>query len=259
VGYGVTVDGSWSGQRVAANGVTAESLNDHYGTILSDQRNSAVEESPNSICAKNSQTQSRKPITVLFPSHQSLSESWRKLVQRSTRSSYFHIREIITNCSQTLHALRVLWCHGLPGDAVQTVYRATVVTKLLYACCAWSVFITASDRKRVDVFLRRSKRCGFCPPDLPPFNDLIKAQEDQLFSTHSIYFTTSYHYRQLLLKATISCTELFIDLCATTLHIQWRCESLWCLRSRIMFGTLPPPPQQIVDSSEAFQPLVSQI
>jgi len=94
-----------------------------------------------------------------------------------------HIREIITNCAQTLHALRVLRCHGLPGDAVQTVYRATVIAKLLYACCAWSGFISASDRKRVDAFLRRSKRCGFCPPDLPPFNEMIEVQEDHLFST----------------------------------------------------------------------------
>jgi len=93
-----------------------------------------------------------------------------------------HIREIITNCAQTLHALRVLRCHGLPGDAVQTVYRATVVAKFT-ACCAWSGFISASNRKRVDAFLRHSKRCGFCPPDLPPFNDLIEAQEDQLLST----------------------------------------------------------------------------
>jgi len=95
-----------------------------------------------------------------------------------------HIREIITNCAQTLHALRVLRCHGLPGDAVQTVYRATVIAKLLYACYAWSGFISAADRKRIDAFLRRSKRCGFCPPDLPSLiNDLIEAQEDQLFST----------------------------------------------------------------------------
>jgi len=72
----------------------------------------------------------------------------------------------ITHCAQTLHALRVLRCNGLPGDALQTVYRATVVAKLLYACCALSGFITASDRKRVDAFLRRSKRYGFCPLDL---------------------------------------------------------------------------------------------
>jgi len=34
-----------------------------------------------------------------------------------------------------------------------------------------------TDWKRVDAFLR------FCPPGLPPFNDLIEIQEDQLFST----------------------------------------------------------------------------
>jgi len=60
--------------------------------------------------------------------------------------------------------------------------RATVVAKLLYACCALSGFITASDRKRFDAFLRRSKRYGFCPLDLEPFNDLIEVQEGQLFS-----------------------------------------------------------------------------
>ena len=100
----------------------------------------------------------------------------------NTLSASNHIRETITHCAQTLHALRVLRCYGLPDDALQTVYRATVVAKLLYACPAWSGFITASDRKRVEAFLRRSKRCGFCPLDLQPFNDLIEAQEDQLFS-----------------------------------------------------------------------------
>ena len=67
--------------------------------------------------------------------------------------------------------------YGLPDDALQTVYRAIVVAKLLYS--AWSGFITASDRKRVDAFLGRSKRCGFCPSDLQSFNDLIEGQEDQ--------------------------------------------------------------------------------
>ena len=63
--------------------------------------------------------------------------------------------------------------------------------------------------ERVDAFLRRSKRCGFCPPDLPPFNELIEVQEDQLFSTvihnpQHLYSTTSYHHLQLPLKATTS-------------------------------------------------------
>ena len=62
---------------------------------------------------------------------------------------------------------------------------------------------------------------------LTTFNDLIEAQEDQLFSTinynPSIYFTTSYHHRQLLLKATTSgtCTELLTDHYPIALDISW--------------------------------------
>jgi len=43
-------------------------------------------------------------------------------------------------------------------------------------------FITVSDRHRVDAFLRRSKRCFFCPPDLPYFVQLVEDSEDRLFN-----------------------------------------------------------------------------
>jgi len=39
----------------------------------------------------------------------------------------------------------------------------------------------ATDRQRVDAFLSRSKRCGFCPPDLPYFDQLLEEADDQLF------------------------------------------------------------------------------
>ena len=82
------------------------------------------------------------------------------------------------------------------------------------------------DTMRHQRFLRRSKRCGFCPPDLPLFDNLNEAQEDQLFSAinhnPSIYFTTSsYHRRQLLLKATTSGTEHITDLYPIVLDILW--------------------------------------
>ena len=33
----------------------------------------------------------------------------------------------------------------------------------------------------MDAFLQRSKRWGFCPPDLPPFNQLLDEADTQLF------------------------------------------------------------------------------
>ena len=80
------------------------------------------------------------------------------------------------------HVLRVLRHHGLNEVGLYTVFRSVVVAKILYACSAWSGFITACDRHRVDAFLRRSKRCGFCQPDLPSFDQLMEDYEDQLFN-----------------------------------------------------------------------------
>ena len=59
--------------------------------------------------------------------------------------------------------------------------RTIVLSRLIYASPAWSGFTTAEDRQRVEAFLRRSKRCGFCPLDLPDFDELLEDADDQLF------------------------------------------------------------------------------
>jgi len=54
----------------------------------------------------------------------------------------------------------------------------TVVSKLFCASSAWSSFISAADRQRVNTFLHRSKRC---PPDLMTFEQLLEQADQQLF------------------------------------------------------------------------------
>jgi len=85
-----------------------------------------------------------------------------------------------------------------------------------YACSAWSGFITASDRHRVDAFLRRSNCSGCCQPDLLSFDELLEDADDTLFNKlcnnpqHSLHYLlpppnlasqhmrpTSSHNRQL--------------------------------------------------------------
>ncbi len=72
-----------------------------------------------------------------------------------------HVRGVIANCAQTLYALRVLRTHGMCDSALQTIFRSVVVAKLLYACSAWWGFINATDKQRVNAFLRRNIRCGY--------------------------------------------------------------------------------------------------
>ena len=44
-----------------------------------------------------------------------------------------HVQAIIRACAPSIHALRVLRCHGLSDEALLTAYRAIVVAKLTYA------------------------------------------------------------------------------------------------------------------------------
>ena len=37
--------------------------------------------------------------------------------------------------------------HGMPDEALQVVFRSVVIGRLLYASCAWSGFVTATDRE----------------------------------------------------------------------------------------------------------------
>jgi len=51
-----------------------------------------------------------------------------------TISSSLSVNDIMCTCSPTLHALRVLRNQGMGDAALQTIYRAVVVVKLLYVC-----------------------------------------------------------------------------------------------------------------------------
>ena len=55
----------------------------------------------------------------------------------NTLSVAEHVQAIMRACSPTIHALRVLRCHGLSDAALQTAYRAIVVARLTYATSAW--------------------------------------------------------------------------------------------------------------------------
>jgi len=93
-----------------------------------------------------------------------------------------HIRLVVSESAQTLYALRVLRYHGLSDVGLQEVFRAVVLSRLTYASTAWRGFVTASDIQRVDAFLRRRERCGFCPPNLTDFSDQLAECDDRPFN-----------------------------------------------------------------------------
>jgi len=94
-----------------------------------------------------------------------------------------HIRTVISSCAQTMYAMKVLRAHGMDYAALQTIYQSVVIAKLQYASSAWWGFTTASDRQRLEAFIRRSARCNFVPADLGSFEELCRTTDERLFDS----------------------------------------------------------------------------
>jgi hypothetical protein len=92
-----------------------------------------------------------------------------------------HVTRTISGCSKALYALKVLRTHGMPEQALQSVFHATVLPKLLYCSPAWSGFCRAADMDRFDSFIRRSKRSGYCAESVQDVRTLIEDAEGSLF------------------------------------------------------------------------------
>ena len=77
--------------------------------------------------------------------------------------------------------MRVLRTHGLHDNALQNIYRSVVLAKLLYASSSWRGFSKATDRQKLQAFLNRSKRSGFCDSEIDDFA-ICSTADKQLFN-----------------------------------------------------------------------------
>ena len=106
------------------------------------------------------------------------------------------MQNVIGSRARTLDALRMLRAHGLCDVALQTVYRAVVVARLLYAASAWWGFTTAADRQRIEGFLCRGVRAGYRRADEPTAAELVEDSDDELF--HSVQYDSCHVLHPLL-------------------------------------------------------------
>ena len=122
-------------------------------------------------------------------------------------SSFMHGTRLLTTSSAQARHLDLLnntYCAVLHSELQPQTNSLWIEPKLLYASCAWSGFVSHTDRKRVDAFLQRSKRCGFCPPDLSRFDELLKDADSTLF--HKVA-TDSHHVLHQLLPPFSSASQ----------------------------------------------------
>jgi len=56
-----------------------------------------------------------------------------------------HIANLVISSNQTLYALKIIKSHGISHSDLINICRATLISRLLYASCAWCGFATQTE------------------------------------------------------------------------------------------------------------------
>src|SRR6218665_1238883 len=91
-----------------------------------------------------------------------------------------HVDEILNSCTCSLDPLRILRAHGLSGDPLYQVMRATTVNRILHAGPAWWGLTSAHDRKMIERFCRKLERAGCMAEDSVDINSLMEGADEGL-------------------------------------------------------------------------------
>jgi hypothetical protein len=92
-----------------------------------------------------------------------------------------HVDNLLAACAQTLFAMRTLKYHGMPVNALYTIFRAIVVVKQMYASPAWWSYASAADKERLETFFRRSIQLGFREQSAPTLASICDEADVRLF------------------------------------------------------------------------------
>jgi len=91
-----------------------------------------------------------------------------------------HVNYILTICSQRSYLMRKLRDQGFSTNQLNIVFDAIILSRITYGVCAWSGFLSAELIGRMDAFLRRMFKYGFCNPQLT-FLDISGNCDSTLF------------------------------------------------------------------------------
>src|SRR6218665_1247156 len=91
-----------------------------------------------------------------------------------------HVDEILTACTCSLYPLRILRAHGLSGDPLFQVTKATTINRILYAGLAWWGLTSAQDQERIERFCRKLERAGCVAQDSVDIDSLMEGADKGL-------------------------------------------------------------------------------
>jgi len=125
--------------------------------------------------------------------------------------------------TDSLYAMRVLRADGVCG--LQTIYGwPVIIAKLMWAYSVQWGFTNASEKHRIDGFLRRGVSCGYRPLNCPTFEEHCTAAERKLFDQIQ---SKIYHLLYAILLPPIRLRHK--TSCATLIFWTLILSPAWCL------------------------------
>ena len=104
-----------------------------------------------------------------------------------------HVNNVLTGCASNLYALNMLRAHGLQGVELAEIYRAKILSKIMYGSPAWWGYCSADTCNRIDSFLKKGKKFGFYGNDAIGITLLDLRNASGEINHNLIYSTLRYH------------------------------------------------------------------
>ena len=92
-----------------------------------------------------------------------------------------HVENIICSAANQIYPIKILKSKGLFAQSLWDVTQSKIKSSLIYASPAWSGFISAESRLRIEALLKKMKRLGFVPEGFKTFDELCDETDAQLF------------------------------------------------------------------------------
>ena len=89
-----------------------------------------------------------------------------------------------------MYALKTIRAHGLNGNELWDVTRATLVSQLLYASPAWWGYLKVDEKNRLQSIIKKAIRYGYLPRSFCTLGELSEDSDDKLFFSASTTQTT---------------------------------------------------------------------
>jgi len=98
-----------------------------------------------------------------------------------TLTFHHHVTALVGKVARSLYALKTVRAHGLVGQPLWDVTRATVVAQLMYAIPAWWGYLKVDERNRLQSVLNKAHRYGYLPSSFPTLDEMREDMDQSLF------------------------------------------------------------------------------